>query len=115
MIGLLCSNYRTLGDISPYIPPDSASKTFFKKSNKMLAERQKIGKSRQDVFTHLLGEDNETGSAFTQFQLLANAQVLIVAGSGEFAIILLFEYILMVTRYHLRHLELPVQIASDAS
>ena len=48
----------------------------------MLNDRKKLGKSRQDIFTHLLGEDSETGTAFTQRQLQASAELVIVAGSG---------------------------------
>jgi cytochrome P450 len=83
IIGPVYSNSRTLGDISPYIPQDSASEAFITKGNKMLEDRQRIGKSRQDVLTHLLGEDNETGLTFTQPELLANSQLLIIAGTGE--------------------------------
>ena len=48
----------------------------------MLNDRQRLGKSRQDIFAHLLGEDKETGTAFTQIQLLASAELVIVAGTG---------------------------------
>lgn len=51
----------------------------------MLGARQKMGKSRQDIFTHLLGEDGESGLKFTQAQLLINTQMLMVAGSGSSA------------------------------
>lgn len=48
----------------------------------MLGARQKMGIYRPDIFTHLLSEDGESGMKFTQAQLLINAQMLMVAGSG---------------------------------
>jgi len=50
---------------------------------KMLEARQKMGKHRPDIFTHLLGEDGESGLKFNHAQLLINAQMLMVAGSGS--------------------------------
>ena len=47
----------------------------------MLSARQKLGASRKDIFRHLLAEDSETGSKFTQEQLNANANLIIVAGA----------------------------------
>jgi cytochrome P450 len=57
-------------------------KDFDAKAKSMLMDRLKLGKSRQDVFTHLLGEDVETGTVFTEAELAANAQLMIVAGAG---------------------------------
>jgi cytochrome P450 len=47
----------------------------------MLAERQKLRTSRKDIFKHLLAEDSETGGGFTQDQLNANANFMILAGA----------------------------------
>ena len=68
-----------------FIPWDQATKAFDEKGRKMLNDRQKLGKSRQDIFTHLLGEDNETGTVFTQGQLLASTGLVIIAGTGSSA------------------------------
>jgi cytochrome P450 len=40
-----------------------------------------IARSLPDIFRHLLAEDSETGSKFTQAQLNSNANLIIVAGS----------------------------------
>lgn len=47
----------------------------------MLAERQAVGTSRKDIFSHLLGADTISGRAFTQKQFDSNANLIIVAGS----------------------------------
>jgi len=47
----------------------------------MLAARQSLGTSKRDVFRHLLAEDSETGSRFTQAELNSNANLIIVAGA----------------------------------
>ena len=78
-------NNQTPGDMARFIPWDQATKAFREKGRKMLNDRQKLGKSRQDIFTHLLGEDRETGTAFTQGQLQASAELVIVAGTGPSA------------------------------
>ena len=51
----------------------------------MMKERQRLGKSRKDIFTHLLGEDEETGTVFTQTELQASADLVIVSGTGPSA------------------------------
>ena len=51
----------------------------------MLNDRKRLGKSRQDIFTHLLGEDSETGTTFTQSELQASTELVVIAGTGAFA------------------------------
>jgi cytochrome P450 len=47
----------------------------------MVADRQKLGISRKDIFRHFLAEDSETGAKFTQAELNANANLIIIAGA----------------------------------
>jgi cytochrome P450 len=56
---------------------------FQRKSVEMLEHRKRMGKSRADVFTHLLAEDTETGTSFSDLELAANSRLMIVAGSGN--------------------------------
>ncbi|KAG0137852.1 cytochrome P450 [Tuber indicum] len=82
------TSLRNLCELGAYIPQDTGSKEFNKMGEKMLGTRQKMGKSRQDIFTHLLNEDKESGVNFTQAQLLTNAQMLMVAGSDTTSVTL---------------------------
>ena len=70
--------------MGPFIPRAPVMKVFREKGTKMLNDRQKLGKSRQDIFTHLLGEHKEMGRAFTETQLLGSADLVIIAGTGPF-------------------------------
>lgn len=47
----------------------------------MLSEWLVLGKTRTDIFTHLLGEDTDSGTKFTPSELAANGQFVIVAGA----------------------------------
>lgn len=47
----------------------------------MVADRQKLGTSRKDIFRHFLAEDSETGARFTQAELNSNANLIIIAGA----------------------------------
>ncbi|CAZ82560.1 unnamed protein product [Tuber melanosporum] len=82
------TSLRNLCELGAYIPQDSESKEFNKLGEKMLGARQRMGKFRQDIFTHLLNEDKESGVNFTQAQLLTNAQMLMVAGSDTTSVTL---------------------------
>ncbi len=55
---------------------------FNEKGKTLLGNRLKLGKLRDDVFAHLLGEDEATGTVFTKSELAANTQLLVVAGAG---------------------------------
>jgi cytochrome P450 len=78
----VAGSLRTLCDLSPIMPKDRQTLEFQKKSTKLVDDRIAKGKNRQDIFTHLLGEDAETGRSLTKAELNANAQLLIVAGAG---------------------------------
>lgn len=84
----IAGTFRNLMDIFPYIPVDKQAKDFRAKGAKMVNDRTKLGKSREDIFSHLLGEDSETGTKFTPQQLRANALLLIVAGSDTTSTVL---------------------------
>lgn len=47
----------------------------------MLAERQKLGDTKKDIFRHFLSQDAESGARFTQAELNSNANLIIVAGA----------------------------------
>ncbi|KAF8253206.1 cytochrome P450 [Wilcoxina mikolae CBS 423.85] len=75
---------RNLCDMMSILPSglkSAKSIHFQKKSIEMLEHRKRMGKSRADVFTHLLAEDTETGTTFSDAELASNSRLLIVAGS----------------------------------
>lgn len=51
----------------------------------MLENRIAMGTGRADIFSHLLGEDTESGTRFTPKQLGANAHLTVVAGTDTTA------------------------------
>ena len=75
------------GDLLNFTPLWVAPKTkrFLEKGYKILEARQARGASRNDIFTHLLASDPETGAVFTKAQLQSNAQLVIVAGTDTSA------------------------------
>lgn len=73
---------RNLCELIPYLPEDSEAKAFKEKGLKMLNRRMALGKTRRDVFTYLLGEDEVTGTKFYPSELASNAQLMVVAGAG---------------------------------
>ncbi|KAA8893250.1 cytochrome P450 [Sphaerosporella brunnea] len=79
---------RTLCDFMTVLPYDKATAEYRKQGEKLLDGRIAMGKSRPDIFTHLLGEDIETGKKLTYSELNANAQLLIVAGSDTTSTVL---------------------------
>lgn len=74
---------RNVLDILEYLPKDKQSKNFIKNGNEMFEGRLKMGSSRKDIFSHLLGKDEKTGCKFTKKELLANSTLLVVAGGGK--------------------------------
>jgi cytochrome P450 len=72
---------RNLCQLLVYLPLSADVKEFNRKNENMLAERQKHGTSEKDIFRHLLGEDSETGTVFTQAQLGTNATLTIIGGT----------------------------------
>jgi cytochrome P450 len=64
-----------------YLPETAEVKGFRLRCEKMVADRQKLGTSRKDIFRHFLAEDSETGAKFTQSELNANANLIIIAGA----------------------------------
>lgn len=77
----ILGSLRNLCELVPYIPDDPGTKEFRRKGRKMLADRIAMGKSRRDLFSHLLNEDVDSGVQFTYTQLAANSQLMIVAGA----------------------------------
>lgn len=64
-----------------YLPESEDVKSFRLRGEKLLADRQKFGSARKDIFGHLLAEDSETGSRFTQAELNSNANLAVAAGA----------------------------------
>jgi len=79
---------RNLAEMIPYLPEDAGRKEFIAKGFNMSETRRAQGKSRADVFTHLLGEDSETGTVFSNIQLMSNAQLMIIAGTDTTSVAL---------------------------
>jgi cytochrome P450 len=88
----VAGSLRTLCDLSPIIPKDRQTLEFRKKSVMFLDDRIAKGKNRQDIFTHLLGEDVVTGRRLTKAELNSNAQLLIIAGAGVTDSIFVMQY-----------------------
>jgi hypothetical protein len=76
------SSLRNLCDLLPYLPVDAETQAFKKKGETMLEHRLAMGKTRNDIFSYLLGEDTDSGKGFSRDQLNPNAQLIIVAGTG---------------------------------
>jgi cytochrome P450 len=72
---------RNLCQLLIYLPENEDVRVFRTRGEAMLAERQALGTSRKDIFSHLLIADTTTGRAFTQKQLDSTANLIIVAGS----------------------------------
>lgn len=78
MVGSL----RNLSQLLAYLPEASEVKMFRLKWESLVNERQKLGGSaKRDIYRHLLGEDSETGSRFSQAELYSNANLAIIAGA----------------------------------
>ncbi|KAL2074673.1 hypothetical protein VTL71DRAFT_8452 [Oculimacula yallundae] len=75
------SCFRNLAQLVKYIPEVSDVKSFRVRGEALLAARQRLGTTRKDVFSHLIGSDTSTSIKFTQAELNANAQLVIIAGS----------------------------------
>lgn len=80
LVGFL-GNLRPLCELLPYLPQSSQVMELRRQGDSLLAGRQKLGSSRRDLFRHLLAEDEETETKFTQSELNSNAALVIVAGS----------------------------------
>lgn len=72
---------RNLCQLLIYLPESADLKEYKSWGDKLLEDRQKLGTSRKDIFRHLLAEDSETKSSFTQGQLNSNANLAIVTGA----------------------------------
>lgn len=72
---------RPLCQLLPLLPEASDVRDFRLRGEKLLADRQKLGTSRKDLFRHLLSPDPVTASKFNQKDLNSNANLIIVAGS----------------------------------
>jgi cytochrome P450 len=72
---------RPLCQLLPLLPETPDVAAFRLRGEKLLADRQKLGTSRKDIFRHLLSPDPVTSSKFTQTDLNSNANLIIVAGS----------------------------------
>jgi cytochrome P450 len=77
----MLGSLRNVSQLILYLPESSEVKTYRLKGEAMLAERQKFGSTKRDIFRHLLAEDSETGSKFTQGELNSNANLIIIAGT----------------------------------
>lgn len=58
-------------------------KSFRLRGEALLSARQRLGTTRNDIFSHLLGTDTESSTPikFSQAQLNSNANLIIIAGS----------------------------------
>jgi len=72
---------RPLCQLLPLLPETSDVRDFRLRGERLLANRQKLGTSRKDIFRHLLSPDPVTTSKFDQKDLNSNANLIIVAGS----------------------------------
>jgi cytochrome P450 len=72
---------RPLCQLLPLLPETSDVRDFRLRGEKLLANRQKLGTSRKDIFRHLLSPDPVTAAKFDQKDLNSNANLIIVAGS----------------------------------
>ncbi|KAH7360828.1 cytochrome P450 [Rhexocercosporidium sp. MPI-PUGE-AT-0058] len=74
---------RNLSQLLIYLPESADLKSFRLRGEALLSARQRLGTTRNDIFSHLLGTDTKTSTPikFTQAQLNSNANLIIVAGS----------------------------------
>ncbi|KAI5776791.1 cytochrome P450 [Geopyxis carbonaria] len=77
----IIGSLRNICQLVPYLPQDAPTTEFKRKTSVMLKNRIAMGKTRKDIFSHLLGEDSESGIKFDVAQLSANAQLIIIAGA----------------------------------
>ncbi|KAI5798943.1 cytochrome P450 [Geopyxis carbonaria] len=75
------ASVRTFCELVPYLPHSPAARSFIRQGRAMLTDRQALGTSRADVFSHLLAEDTDSGTTFTEKELAANSTLIIVAGT----------------------------------
>jgi cytochrome P450 len=85
----LIGTMRNVCDITHLLPKPKDKTGFTARGIAMLERRMQMGKTREDVFTHLLGEDSESGVKFTLPQLAANARLMIIAGSDTTSSVLI--------------------------
>ncbi|KAI9651077.1 hypothetical protein NHQ30_001114 [Ciborinia camelliae] len=77
----VAGSLRNLAQLLAYIPETPEIKIFREKGEAMLSERQERGSTYRDIFSYLLSADPEGGERFTQKEMNANAQLIIVAGT----------------------------------
>lgn len=72
---------RPLCQLLPLLPEAADVKDFRVRGEVLLANRQKLGTSRKDIFSHLLSPDPITSKILSQKDLNSNANLIVVAGS----------------------------------
>ncbi|KAG4441033.1 hypothetical protein IFR05_003488 [Cadophora sp. M221] len=74
---------RNLSQLLIYLPESADVKSFRLRGEALLSSRQRLGTTRNDIFSHLLGTDTESSTPikFSQAQLNSNANLIIIAGS----------------------------------
>ncbi|PQE04137.1 hypothetical protein CJF31_00003232 [Rutstroemia sp. NJR-2017a BVV2] len=72
---------RNFAQLLVLLPETEDVRIFREKGEAMLTQRQNFTSRQKDIFSHLLAEDNESGTKFTQKELDSNAQLVIVAGT----------------------------------
>jgi cytochrome P450 len=80
---------RNLAQLLVLLPETEDIRIFRKKGEAMLTQRQNFTSPQKDIFSHLLAEDSESGTKFTQKELNSNAVLVIVAGTDTTVSILI--------------------------
>lgn len=82
---IVIGNLRPLLELLPYLPMSADVKAHQRRSQAMLSERVRLGKTRKDIFTHLLDPDIEPPPGksvmFTPGELDSNANLMVIAGA----------------------------------
>ncbi|PQE12876.1 hypothetical protein CJF30_00002750 [Rutstroemia sp. NJR-2017a BBW] len=77
----VAGSLRNLTQLLGLLPETEDIRIFRKKGKAMLTQRQNFTSPQKDIFHHLLAEDSESGTKFTQKELNSNAQLVIIAGT----------------------------------
>ncbi|CZR65232.1 related to pisatin demethylase cytochrome P450 [Phialocephala subalpina] len=82
---VILGNLRPLLALMPYLPVSADVKAHRRRCQDMLAERVKLGKTRKDIFTHLLDPEIDPpagkSTMFTPGELDSNANLMVIAGA----------------------------------
>jgi cytochrome P450 len=84
---------RNFCDLAPYLPRPKDKTGFALRAKEMYERRLAMGKTREDVFAHLMGESGEEGDGdgyrFSPIELSLNTRLLIIAGADTTAGVLI--------------------------